>query len=412
MSDNQKNENALRYICTMIGNLSGVPIRIYKKRSLIFSHSVVWLPVDPICLCEDEILDIRSHIGYYTAQFFYYYGIVNYEDYSIISGPTRLTSARVQELRELAFLAGVPSEETDAFISGMRAVISLPLESLLQMLLSVNFFLNEEMLEITDLTIREDEQQMYNAQLGRERAEHRYNQDLLDPVAQEVHNTYRTEQTLLDLIEKGDISALDEWLKDAPAVRPGSIAPDQLRQVKNTLIVTATLASRAAVRGGMDVEDAFSLSDAYIRKCELLQTPDRIINLQYHMVLDFTSQVSGLKLHGNSSALAAAVAEYVRHHLSDPVSTEKIAEKLHFSRTWLSRKFHEETGITLSDFIRIKKTEEAQRLLRYTDKSLKEISVYLGYSSQSHFQAAFKKQLGVTPMQYRRNTRDCPGQDP
>lgn len=406
MSDNRKTEETLRYICTMIGNLSGVPIRIYKNRSLIFSHSVVWLPVDPICLCEDEILDIRSHIGYYTAQFFYSYGIVNYEDYSIISGPTRLTSARVQELRELAFLAGVPSEETDAFVSGMRAVISLPLESLLQMLLSVNFFLNEEMLEITDLTIREDEQQMYNAQLGREQAEHRYDQDLLDPVAQEVHNTYRTEQTLLDLIEKGDVSALDEWLKDAPAVRPGSIAPDQLRQVKNTLIVTATLASRAAVRGGMDVEDAFSLSDAYIRKCELLQTPDRIINLQYHMVLDFTSQVSNLKLHGNSSALAAAVAEYVRHHLSDPVSTEKIAEKLHFSRTWLSRKFHEETGIPLSDFIRIKKTEEAQRLLRYTDKSLREISVYLGYSSQSHFQTVFKKQLGVTPMQYRRNPPD------
>ena len=406
MSDNRKTEETLRYICTMIGNLSGVPIRIYKNRSLIFSHSVVWLPVDPICLCEDEILDIRSHIGYYTAQFFYSYGIVNYEDYSIISGPTRLTSARVQELRELAFLAGVPSEETDAFVSGMRAVISLPLESLLQMLLSVNFFLNEEMLEITDLTIREDEQQMYNAQLGREQAEHRYEQDLLDPVAQEVHNTYRTEQTLLDLIEKGDVGALDEWLKDAPAVRPGSIAPDQLRQVKNTLIVTATLASRAAVRGGMDVEDAFSLSDAYIRKCELLQTPDRIINLQYHMVLDFTSQVSNLKLHGNSSALAAAVAEYVRHHLSDPVSTEKIAEKLHFSRTWLSRKFHEETGIPLSDFIRIKKTEEAQRLLRYTDKSLREIRVYLGYSSQSHFQTVFKKQLGVTPMQYRRNPSD------
>lgn len=406
MSDNRKNEETLRYICTMIGNLSGVPIRIYKNRGLIFSHSVVWLPVDPICLCEDEILDIRSHIGYYTAQFFYSYGIVNYEDYSIISGPTRLTSARVQELRELAFLAGVPSEETDAFVSGMRAVISLPLESLLQMLLSVNFFLNEEMLEITDLTIREDEQQMYNAQLGREQAEHRYEQDLLDPAAQEVHNTYRTEQTLLDLIEKGDVGALDEWLKDAPAVRPGSIAPDQLRQVKNTLIVTATLASRAAVRGGMDVEDAFSLSDAYIRKCELLQTPDRIINLQYHMVLDFTSQVSALKRHGNSSALAAAVAEYVRHHLSDPVSTEKIAEKLHFSRTWLSRKFHEETGISLSDFIRIKKTEEAQRLLRYTDKSLKEISVYLGYSSQIHFQTVFKKQLGVTPMQYRRNPSD------
>ena len=155
------------------------------------------------------------------------------------------------------------------------------------------------------------------------------------------------------------------------------------------------------------MEDAFSLSDAYIRKCELLQTPDRIINLQYHMVLDFTSQVSNLKLHGNSSALAAAVAEYVRHHLSDPVSTEKIAEKLHFSRDMAVQEIPRgKQASPLSDFIRIKKTEEAQRLLRYTDKSLREISVYLGYSSQSHFQTVFKKQLGVTPMQYRRNPPD------
>ena len=140
MADNLKNEEGLRYICSVIGNLSGVPVRIYKNAVQIYFHSVVWLPVDPICMCEDEILNIRSHTGYYTAQFFYYYGIVNYEDYSIIAGPTRLTAAPVQDLRELAFLAGVPSEETDTFVSGMRSVMSMPLESLMQMLLAVNYF--------------------------------------------------------------------------------------------------------------------------------------------------------------------------------------------------------------------------------------------------------------------------------
>lgn len=218
-----------------------------------------------------------------------------------------------------------------------------------------------------------------------------------------MHNTYTTEQTLLDLIKKGDTDALNDWLKHAPAVRPGNMAPDQLRQIKNTFIVTATLASRAAIQSGMDVEDAFSLSDSYIRKCELIQTPDRIGNLQYHMVQDFATQVSLLQNQGHSSTLAAAAANYVRHHLSEPVSTEKLAEELHFSRTWLSRKFHEEVGISLTDFILMKKTEEAQRLLRYTDKSLKEISVYLGFSSQSHFSRVFKKYAGMTPTKYREN---------
>lgn len=243
----------------------------------------------------------------------------------------------------------------------------------------------------------------YEQEMGKGQTEQRYNEDLQEPVSQEVHNTYTTEQTLLDLIKKGDTDALNNWLKRAPAVRPGSMAPDQLRQIKNTFIVTATLASRAAIQGGMDVEDAFSLSDAYIRKCELLQTPDRISNLQYHMIQDFAGQVSLLQNQGRSSALAAAVANYVRHHLSKPVSTEKLAKELHFSRTWLSKKFHEETEYSLTDFILTKKTEEAQRLLRYTDKSLKDISVYLGFSSQSHFSRVFKKYAGMTPGEYRQH---------
>lgn len=186
----------------------------------IYYHSVVWLPADPICLCEDDILNIRSHTGYYIAQYFYYYGIVNCEDYSIITGPTRLTAAGTHELRELAFLAGVPSEETDAFVSGMKTVISMPLESLMQMLLAVNFFLNGEKLELKDLTIYEDEQQLYEQEMGKEQTEQRYNEDLLEAVPQEVHNTYTTEQTLLDLIKKGDTDALNDWLRHAPAVWP------------------------------------------------------------------------------------------------------------------------------------------------------------------------------------------------
>ena len=71
------------------------------------------------------------------------------------------------------------------------------------------------------------------------------------------------------------------------------------------------------------------------------------------------------------------------------------------SVNFISKKFKDETGENLIDFILKEKTEEAKRLLRYTDKSLNAISNYLGFSSQSHFTRVFKKYSGNTPNEYR-----------
>lgn len=61
----------------------------------------------------------------------------------------------------------------------------------------------------------------------------------------------------------------------------------------------------------------------------------------------------------------------------------------------------EETGESLTDFILKEKTEEAKRLLRYSDKSLTAIGSYLGFSSASHFSRVFKACVGSTCSEYR-----------
>ena len=57
--------------------------------------------------------------------------------------------------------------------------------------------------------------------------------------------------------------------------------------------------------------------------------------------------------------------------------------------------------MTLTDFILTKKSEEAARLLAYTDKNLVAISDYLGFSSQSHLGKLFKEHFGMTPREFR-----------
>lgn len=389
----------LQYLCTVIGNLSGVPIRLYEGETLKFSYSFMKLPKDPVELYREDIWRIQNSVGYFVTKIFNYYGIINSGSHKIIIGPTRQTGNTNQELRELAFQLDVAPEDTQDFVTGMKSIIRMPLESIMQILCTMNYVLNGEKLSLQDIAVFDDQQDILSKDAVAKQNAQQYSEENIP--LQDVHNTFELEQTVMTIVRKGDTATLREWIKAAPAVRGGIIAAEQLRQIKNTFIVSVTLASRAAIQGGIDVEDAFSLSDAYIQKCELLNSPDQIMNLQYHMILEYTQKVERIRLGKQPGKLAIDVANYIQHHLSEPITAEDIAKELYLSRPYLSRKFIEETGESLTDFILKEKTEEAKRLLRYSDKSLTAISNYLGFSSQSHFSRVFKKYTNCAPGEYR-----------
>lgn len=388
----------LAYICGAIGNLTGIPVRLFRGEELRLYHSVVELPKDPMLLYWEPVFAVRVSVGYFVTPHFNYYGVVNSGEHKIVVGPTRQIVHDPQELRALAFRLDIPAEDIPTFVSGMQNIVRMPLESVMQMLCVVNYILNGEKLGLRDITIFEPEQQeLREALLAQEGDSLSAHEERGGAAA---HNSLAAERAIMGIISRGDTQALRDWAASAPAVRAGEMAGDQLRQQKNTFVVSATLAARAAIRGGMDPEGALSMSDAFIQKCELLGDISRIINLQYHMIQEYTQQVERIRRYAQGSPLAIQVANYVLHNLSRPVTAEELARQLYLSRPYLSAKFKEETGCSLTDFILKTKTEEAKRLLRDTDKSLKSISAYLGFSSQSHFSRVFKKYSGHTPGEY------------
>ena len=391
------------YLARSMAQLSGIPVRVYRGGEELCRCFPVVLSKDPMELCREEIFAIAEHVGYYASPLFHYYGVLNAGEVRIVVGPTAQIMADEQKLRELAFRLDVPSEEVPAFVEGLNAIVHLPVETLLQMLCTLNHFLNGgETLELSDLAIHEAEQTRIKSGVEQRRTSRVYEQDA--PGKQE-HNTLAIEEALMGIVRRGDSVALRRWLSSAPAIRSGTIAGNQLRQLRNLFIVTATLVSRAAIRGGMRQEDAFSLSDAYIQRVELLTSHSMIQNLQYNMLVEFTEQVETLHRGKHATKLSLDVANYVRHHLSEQISVEKMAEEFFLSRPYLSSKFKQETGQTLTDFILNEKTEEAKRLLRYSEKSLSAISAYLGFSSHGHFSRVFRKYAGLTPGEYREKHR-------
>ena len=96
---------------------------------------------------------------------------------------------------------------------------------------------------------------------------------------------------------------------------------------------------------------------------------------------------------------------YVQHHTNQPLTVQSVADALGYHRAYLSSCFSNTMGFCLNEYIYRCKLEEGKTLLTFTDKSISEISSYLCFSSQSHFQLRFKKAFHVTPAEYRKASK-------
>lgn len=221
----------------------------------------------------------------------------------------------------------------------------------------------------------------------------------------DYHNTYYFERNLMRYIQNGDIRKMESLLQNSSELSAGTMADNALRQEKNIFITSVALATRSAIEGGMDMEQAYQLADVYIQECERTQDIAYISTLEYSMLIDFTERVSKCKIPSGMSREIFECIQFITQHINDPIQVGDVAEHIGRSRSYLCGKFKKELGFDISRFIMRCKLEEAKSLLTYSEKPLSEISNYLCFSSQSYFQNVFKQKYGITPKQYRNKTR-------
>lgn len=221
------------------------------------------------------------------------------------------------------------------------------------------------------------------------------------------HNPYDQELRETEAITNGDMEAFEESIKFDFSENLGRLAKDELRHWKNIGIVVVTLASRAAMRGGLLPEIAFSMSDVYIRQIEEMTSVEVIKNVirkyernYIRAVADTKAAKQGLK-NTNPSRTVEMCKNYIFTHLNGKIRTADIAKALYVNPNYLSELFKKQEGITIGDFILREKMNLTKNLLEYSTHSYIEIATYLGFSSQSHLGSVFKKYTGMTLREYR-----------
>ncbi len=224
-----------------------------------------------------------------------------------------------------------------------------------------------------------------------------------------IHGTFFFEQQIINLIQTGNPTLLRSILLEAAKkddLHEGIVGNTPLRQAKNIFIsLVSHIGKTAAIPGGLDIEQTYQLIDAYSQECEQMTSVSEIANLQFNMLIDFATRVSQSKIPANLPAETYDCIQYINSHINSNISINDIANHIHRSRTYTIEHFKQELGFNIGEYITHAKIQEAKSLLRYTDKTLSEISSYLCFSSQSYFQNVFKKIVGMTPSTYRKKLK-------
>ena len=208
------------------------------------------------------------------------------------------------------------------------------------------------------------------------------------------------EDELYNAIRKGDIhtanAVLDDILKQMLLHNGGDIEVLRSRVVE--LIV---LLSRAALKGGADINAILGLNYGYLREIDSFVTVEDIV-LWLHMVTRrFTEHVFEFSGSKHMDIIYKAI-DYIKRNYAKKLSLQQIADHLYISQQYFCRIFKEETGQTPGGYITFVRIEESKKLLRNSAINIVDIPEQVGFDSQSYFTKIFKKETGSTPGHYRR----------
>ena len=216
------------------------------------------------------------------------------------------------------------------------------------------------------------------------------------------HHYYEEEMKPYRLMQKGDLSCVDESQRLMHSDLMGKLSEDPLKDARYTFVAGITLATRFAIEGGMDSETAYILSDLYIRRMDGCTDREAVLRLFGEVMYYYTLQMQLLIKKPEYSLHVHQCLNYITQHLHEPVRLKEIAAHLGLNQNYLSELFCKETGSTFSDYVLQQRIEAAKPQLLDTDLSAAQIAQTLAFSSQSYFIRVFKKQCGVTPGTFRK----------
>ena len=202
-------------------------------------------------------------------------------------------------------------------------------------------------------------------------------------------------------IERGDVGNIEIILMDIfSKERMQQSVTDYIRVIWIRIINSLLKASNQRFEEGNSQLDKSVLNFDVI---DHFNDVEELIQYIYTLIIDFIQPgcISDMKSR-NKIKLAV---KYIEDNYFLDFSITDLAYEYAMSPNYFSTSFKEETGMTIVNYTKKLRMEKACELLEKTGQSVAEISQAVGYSDSQYFFRVFKKEMGITPLQYRNANR-------
>lgn len=215
-----------------------------------------------------------------------------------------------------------------------------------------------------------------------------------------VHTAYETEVIFYSCIKSGNAEETKRMMSLLLSDRivTGKLSDDKIRQIKYWAVCCVTLATRYAIAGGLDENEAFNFSDRAIMAVDKMQNCDEIYEFLSQSCISLTKLVARSREKHLPKHIRKCI-HYINANLNEKLSAEILAKECSLSPDYLSSLFKKSTGQTLSAYILNERLEKARQLLLEGNKS-SDVAYYLGFCSESYFIKCFREKFKVTPKKY------------
>lgn len=221
--------------------------------------------------------------------------------------------------------------------------------------------------------------------------------------ASEIESFYKIEEQFVDYLfylEKEKAKKVSEVLiKSVDKFIEKKYYPN----LKYYLIALMGIVSNQMRKLHIPAEKAFAFNSISIDLIEEKLNDDNAVSLLGELIEFLTYTIEEKKHPNLMHQTVNEVIQYIDEQVQSAMTVEGLAQKFDVSTSHLSRIFREHAGITLVEYINIKKVEESQYYLRFSHQKISDISNNFHFCNQSYYTRIFKKYTGFTPRKFRNN---------
>ena len=148
----------------------------------------------------------------------------------------------------------------------------------------------------------------------------------------------------------------------------------------------------------------FQGSFSVVKLKKLMEQLDLYAHNEYTMVeceAVFFEIISRLFRSETQITIGKQIAEFIEQNFAGDISLRRLSEEFHFSKNHIINLFRKEYGITPIQYVKSVRIREAQRLLEATSKNAEVIAQECGFQDYSYFYKLFREKNGTSPVQWR-----------